>query len=112
MFFGKKVKSMQEDIVINDESITGTLKYVNFDDGSEKFNAYYLTIRIEILDNYRNLKFGLLGKKNQIVRLGNDRLCCVRIVDKEGEQLSVRFNIGNDEVIKLYDLSGLTLEKK
>ena len=112
--YGKQAKDLQSDIVISDDTITGTLNYVT---GYEQFNpsdkseqsGNYIALSLTS-DEDAEIKTQLIGgNKGEIII--DDGFCVYRITDHESQKIKVSVTKGEDVVTKTYDLSGLTCKE-
>ena len=113
--FGKAASDLQEDIVIGDDAISGTLKYI--DDYSSAFggdlaSGHYLALHFDtpgILG--ATITVEIVGGVSGPVTLDSDRLFVGRIADKSTQTIRVVASKRNyDSTTKVYSLTGLTLE--
>ena len=109
--FGKVASDLQSEVTLNDDTIEGTLKYVDdyagFSSKVEEQSGNYLVLHVDTTseeDVYVELVNGVSGP----VKLDEDRVIVLRIADKDTQQVKV--TVGNLE--KLCSLEGLTLETK
>lgn len=113
--FGKTVDDLQEDILITNKAIHGTLKFINDysaagfvgDESEGNFIALHCevpgvddaTITVEVVNGYHGP-----------ATLDDDGLIVVRIADKSSQKIKVvASNSEYDPVTKIFDLSKLTL---
>ncbi len=109
--FGKVASDLQSEVTLNDDTIEGTLKYVDdytgFSGKVEEQSGNYLVLHVDTTseeDVYVELVNGVSGP----VKLDEDKVIVLRIADKDTQQVKV--TAGNLE--KLCSLEGLTLETK
>lgn len=109
--FGLKVGDLQSDIVIGNNTITGTLKYV--DDYSSAFS------REEASGNYIAIHAEVPGVDDVTITvtvtnpstLDSDGICVCRIRDKSTQTITVvASKEGYESVSKVFTLTGLTCE--
>lgn len=107
--FGKVASDLQSEVTLNDDTIEGTLKYVDdytgFSSKAEEQSGNYLVLHVDTTseeDVYVELVNGVSGP----VKLDEDRIIVLRIANKDTQQVKV--TTGNLE--KLCGLEGLTLE--
>ena len=110
--FGKSVTDLQSNVSIGDDSITGTLKYVDDYTGfsgeiSEQLGNY-LAIHAEVPDvDDVTINVTLTNT----VTLDDDGIVVLRIADKDSQTVTVvASKEGYPSVTKVYNLSGLTCE--
>ena len=112
--FGKQPTDLQQNIVIGDDAITGTLKFISDyssagysgDEVSGNFIALHCTSNIEDAVITAQLVNGVHGA----VTLDNDKICIFRISNKATQ--SIKFTAtadGFDDVVVEYALSDLEL---
>lgn len=108
---------MQSDIVVNDNSITGTLKYIeNFaESGPLAGNGYYLALTWDDIDtNATSLKVGLVPSASgmELVECisDTDRNGVFKITDKDTQKFRIMVSGMAGQTYLDFDLSGLTLE--
>ena len=112
--YGKNVSDLQSNIVIGDDSISGTLNYVT---GYTGFNGSETS---EQSGNYIALKFtpkswdGILtvellnGSKGEVTLSEGDDFCVFRIANTD-QSIQVNYINGDDELEKTYSLTNLVL---
>ena len=104
--FGKVISDLQSDIVISDDAISGTLKYI--DDYSSAFSGDLAS------GNYIALHFDapeqatVKVKLTDEVTLDEDRIIILRIADKDTQTIKATLTLGEQVVTKTYSLTGLT----
>ena len=111
--FGLDASDLQEDIVIGDDEITGTLKYVA--DYSSAFSGdeasgNYIALHIEV-PNEDDVT--ITFKITNPVTLDDDGNVIGRIADKSTQTMTVvASKEGYADVTKVYSLTGLTCESE
>lgn len=107
--FGKTVSDLQSGITIGENSITGTLKYVEdytgFSSDPEMQSGNYLVIHCEVNDT-TPITVEVVNGVSGPVTLDADGIIVLRIADKDTQ--SVRVVSG--DITKTYSLTGLTVE--
>lgn len=109
--FGYTVDELQSDVVIGDDAITGTLKYI--DDYSTAFgpnedSGNYLAIHASVPD-VEGVTITVTVTNPSV--LDADGICVLRIADKSSQTITVvASKEGYNDVTKTYSLSGLTVE--
>ena len=104
--FGKVISDLQSDIVISDDAISGTLKYI--DDYSSAFSGDLAS------GNYIALHFDapeqatVKVKLTDEVTLDEDRIIILRIADKDTQTIKATLTLGEQVVTKTYSLASLT----
>lgn len=107
--FGKNASDLQENIVVGDDAITGTLKYVSdyssaFGSGLDSGNYIALHIEIPNADGV-TLKAGA----DNLSTLDETGDVIIRIAAKDSQTVTVvASKEGYEDVTKEYDLTGLT----
>lgn len=107
---GKVVSDLQEDVVIGEDSIAGTLKYVasypGFSSDPELSSGNYLVIHAEVPD-VEGVTVSV--KVTNPVTLDEDGIAVLRIRDKDSQTVTVvASKEGYPSVTKVYDLGSLT----
>ena len=108
---------MQSDIVINDNSITGTLKYVP---GYTGFNGSvpdeqkgnYLALKIDVTPKDTVTTVELVGGTKGPVELDEDMNIVLLIKNKDTQSVKVISKKDANSVTKTYSLKGLVLESE
>lgn len=107
---GKAVSALQEDVIVHDKYIKGTLKYVTnytgFSETVAEQSGNYLALKFEASTG-ATTKVQLTGQSE--ITLDNDMNCVLRVTSKD-QRLKVTTTLGDDVVVKTYSLSGLVLE--
>ena len=107
---GKAVNLLQEDVIVNDKFIKGTLKYVTgytgFSNVTAEQSGNYLALKFEASTG-ATTKVQLSGQSE--VTLDSDMNCVLRVTSKD-QKLKVTTTLGNDTVVKTFSLAGLVLE--
>ena len=111
---GKTVKSLQENIVIGESEITGTLKYVNgyvdFSSNTSEQEGNYLALKIEAEPAEAETVVELVGGTKGPVALDDDMNIVLLIKNKDTQSIKVTTTHNEESITKTYGLSGLTLE--
>lgn len=113
--YGKTVASLQEDVVVNDDSIGGTLKYVTgytgFSGEAEEQSGNYLALKINVPDGATStLQLVGGGASGNTVDFGEDDYFVVRIKSKNTKIVLTTTKSGVT-ISKTYSLRLLKLEK-
>ena len=112
--FGKTVNELQENVVIGEDAITGTLKYVSgytgFSSVVSEQAGNYLALRIDTDEPEALTTVELVGGTKGPVVLDDDMNIVLLIRDKDAQSIKVTMETDEDSLTKTYDLSGLTLE--
>lgn len=111
--FGKDCDDLQENIVVGNDAITGTLKYVTdytgFDASHPELQSgNYITLVCE--SNVEGVEFEVTVTNP--VTLDPDGIVVLRIADKSTQTITVvASKEGYDSVTKVFNLTGLTCEE-
>lgn len=112
--FGKTVNELQENVVVGEDAITGTLKYVSgytgFSSVVSEQAGNYLALRIDTDEPEVLTTVELVGGTKGPVVLDDDMNIVLLIKDKNSQSIKVTMETDEDSLTKTYDLSGLTLE--
>ena len=112
--FGKTVNELQENVVIGEDAITGTLKYVSgytgFSSVVSEQAGNYLALRIDTDEPEALTTVELVGGTKGPVVLDDDMNIVLLIRDKDAQSIKVTVQSGEESVEKTYGLSGLVLE--
>ena len=113
--FGKSASDLQENIVVGDDAISGTLKYI--EDYSSAFggdlsSGNYIALIFDTPDvTGATITVEIVGGVSGPVTLDPDRMFVGRIADKSTQTIQVvASKEGYESVTKVYSLTGLTLE--
>ena len=113
--YGKTVSALQEDVVINDKFIKGTLHYVTgytgFSGDATKQSGNYLALDFTASEGATTMVELLNGSTGHPVDASSDMYCVFRITDKNTQKVRVSTTLNSDTVVKTYSLAGLVLEK-
>lgn len=109
VLFGKAVNELQSDMVVADDEVTGTLKYVNgyvdFSSNTSEQSGNYLALKIEA-----ETVVELVGGTKGPVALDDDMNIVLLIKNKDTQSIKVTTTHNGESITKIYGLSGLTLE--
>lgn len=112
--FGKTVNELQENIRVSGDKITGMLKYVThytgFSSVSEDQAGHYLALKISDTPEGSSTTVEVVGGTKGPVTLDEDMNIVLRIQDKNTQKVKVVTTMDDDTNIKVFDLTGLTLE--
>lgn len=112
--FGKTVDSLQENVVVGESEITGTLKYVTgytgFSSNTSEQEGNYLALKVDADSEDAIVTVELVGGTKGPVTLDDDMNIVLLIKNKDTQSIKVTVNDGEDSAIKTYGLTGLTLE--
>lgn len=113
--YGKSVSALQEDVVINDKFIKGTLHYVTgytgFSGDADKQSGNYLALDFTASDGATTMVELLNGSTGHPVDASSDMYCVFRITDKNTQKIRISSTLNSDTVVKTYSLAGLVLER-
>ena len=111
---GKELSDLQEDIVISDDEISGTLKYVTdytgFSGDPAEQSGNYIALHIDTEEEADEITVELIkGNVGHPVALDSDRTIIIRITDKDEQSIQIVATKGELTLTKDYALTGLTL---
>ena len=113
--YGKSVSALQEDVVINDKFIKGTLHYVTgytgFSGDTALQQGNYLALDFTASDGATTMVELLNGSTGHPVDASSDMYCVFRITDKNSQKIRISSTLNSDTVTKTYSLAGLVLER-
>ena len=112
--YDKTVDDLQSDIVIDDESISGTLKhvtdYVGFNaSNNEEQSGNYLALKVEVPEGAK-ITTRLINGKKGTVDLTNDKFCVYRITNKDNQKVEFTVTKGDESLTKTYGLTNLVVD--
>lgn len=114
VLFGKAVNELQSDVVVADDEVTGTLKYVNgyvdFSSNTSEQSGNYLALKIEAEPAEAETVVELVGGTKGPVALDDDMNIVLLIKNKDTQSIKVTTTHNEESITKTYGLSGLTLE--
>ena len=114
VLFGKTVNELQSDVVVSDDEVTGTLKYVDgyvdFSSNVSEQSGNYLALKIEAEPAEAETVVKLVGGTKGPVTLDYDMNIVLLIKNKDTQSIKVTTTHNEESVTKTYGLSGLTLE--
>lgn len=114
VLFGKTVNELQSDVVVSDDEVTGTLKYVDgyvdFSSNVSEQSGNYLALKIEAEPAEAETVVELVGGTKGPVTLDDDMNIVLFIKNKDTQSIKVTTTHNEESVTKTYGLSGLTLE--
>lgn len=114
VLFGKTVNELQSDVVVSDDEVTGTLKYVDgyvdFSSSVSEQSGNYLTLKIEAEPAEAETVVELVGGTKGPVTLDDDMNIVLLIKNKDTQSIKVTTTHNKESITKTYGLSGLTLE--
>lgn len=112
---GKHVSDLQENVVIADNALTGTLHYVEgytgYSGDPDLQEGNYLALKVGGVPADAKVKVELLGGQSGESVLDADRIFIARIADTT-QKIKVEAISGRNVLTQIYTLSGLTLEAK
>ena len=116
VLFGKAVNELQSDVVVADDEVTGTLKYIDgyvgFSSNVSEQSGNYLAIKIDTEPVEAKTVVELVGGTKGPVTLDEDRNIVLLIKNKDTQSIKVTVNNEGNSSTKTYKLTGLTLEGK
>lgn len=114
VLFGKTVNELQSDVVVSDDEVPGTLKYVDgyvdFSSNVSEQSGNYLALKIEAEPAEAETVVELVGGTKGPVTLDDDMNIVLLIKNKDTQSIKVTTTHNEESVTKTYGLSGLTLE--
>lgn len=114
VLFGKTVNELQSDVVVSDDEVTGTLKYVDgyvdFSSNVSEQSGNYLALKIEAEPAEAETVVELVGGTKGPVTLDDNMNIVLLIKNKDTQSIKVTTTHNEESVTKTYGLSGLTLE--
>ena len=114
VLFGKAVNELQSDMIVADDEVTGTLKYVNgyvdFSSNTSEQSGNYLALKIEAEPAEAETVVELVGGTKGPVALDDDMNIVLLIKNKDTQSIKVTTTHNEESITKIYGLSGLTLE--
>ena len=110
VLFGKAVNELQSDVVVSDDEVTGTLKYVDFSSNVSEQSGNYLALKLEADPAEAETVVELVGGTTAPVTLDDDMNIGLLIKTKDTQSIKVTPTHNKESVTKTYGLSGLTLE--
>ena len=112
----KKVSDMQEDIVVGEDKITGTLKFIKggiAPSGILAGDGYFLALKFSDVDaSATSKKVGLVPSAGSgLVELDSDMNAFMKISDINSQIFEVVITDGTRTGVQKFDLSGLELKR-
>lgn len=112
--FGKTVSDLQSNVVVGETSITGTLKYVTgyteFSSETSEQSGNYLVLKLAVDPADAVTTVEVVGGTKGPVTLDSDMNIVLLIRNKDTQSIKVTVTKGEENVVKTYSLTGLTLE--
>lgn len=106
---GKDCDDLQENIVIGDDAISGTLKYVTdytgFSGDVSEQSGNYIVLKCESNKEDAVIQVTLTNP----VTLDEDGIVILRVRDKDTQTITITATSGNQTVTQIYALSELTV---
>lgn len=110
---GKNVSDLQAGVVVNDNFITGTLKYVTeytgFSGDPAEQSGNYLALKFADTPNAVT-KVELTGGPRGPVTLDSDKQAVIRITDKASQKLKVTSTLNGQTLTRVYSLTSLKVQ--
>ena len=114
VILGKAVSSLQEDVVVHDKFIKGTLKYVTgytgYSEEVDQQSGNFLALKFDVSDGATTTVQLLGGPNKNPVTLDNEANAVFRITDRNTQRIKVVTTLGDDTITKVYSLAGLSIE--
>lgn len=108
---GKAVSALQENVIVHDKFIKGTLHYVTgytqFSNVEEEQSGNFLALKFDVSDG-ATTTVQLTGQEAKT--LDSSKNVVLRITNKNTQRLKVVTTLGDDTITKVYSLANLTLE--
>ena len=108
------MNELQSDMVVADDEVTGTLKYVNgyvdFSSNTSEQSGNYPALKIEAEPAEAETVVELVGGTKGPVALDDDMNIVLLIKNKDTQSIKVTTTHNEESITKIYGLSGLTLE--
>lgn len=110
---GKTTEDLQQDVVIRETDIGGTLKYVTdytgFSDKKAEQKGNYLALKFTVTPPTANTTVELVGGTSGPRKLDSDGTIVLRIADPLTQTVKVVSTVGSDSIEKSYKLNNLVL---
>lgn len=104
---------MQDNVVVGDSGITGTLHYVTnyteFSSEVDQQKGNYLALKFDFTDG-ATVTVEIVGGTKGPVTLDNDKNWVGLIANKDSQSIKVVVTKGDQKLAKTYSLTGLVLE--
>ena len=115
--FGTKVSAMQSNVVVADNAITGTLKFIQggiAQSGPLAGDGNFLALKFINNSNADSIKVGLVPSLSNmnLVEIDSDMNGVFKITGSLNQKLKVVTIKGSIQKIQTFDLSGLILEEE
>ena len=111
---GKLVSALQENVLVHDDFITGTLHYVTgytgFSGDTNKQFGNFLAVKFTATDGATTMVELINGDTGHPVDASSDMWLVVRITNKRSQKLKVSTTYNGVTVTKIYSLANLVLE--
>ena len=115
VLLGKAVSTLQDDVIVHDKYIKGTLHYVTgytgFSGDTSEQSGNYLALKFDVSDG-ATTTIQLIGMSpvHDPATLDVDKNCVLRIRNKDAQKLKVVTTLGDDTITKIFSLTGLVCE--
>ena len=113
--YGKLVSSLQENVLVHDDYITGTLKYVTgytgYSGDPAEQSGYYIALDFTATDG-ATTTIQMLGgaSEGNPIDMSADMYAVGRITNKRSQKIKVTTTLSGVSVSKVYSLANLVLE--
>ena len=108
------MSSLQDDVIIEESEISGTLKFVagytGFSSTAAEQSGNYLALRVDTDSEDAEITVELVGGTKGPVILDEDRNIVLLIRDKDTQSVKVTVEADGETSTKTYALTGLVLE--
>lgn len=112
--YGKSVSDLQSGIIVHDDYIEGTLKYVTgytgYSGDVTKQSGNYLALNFDAPEG-ATTKIQLLGGSSGEKDMTDDMYVVIRVANKNTQKLKVTSTLDGNTVTKIYSLSALRIEE-
>lgn len=115
--FGTVVEDIQEDVVVENGRITGTLKYLDSGDIVDAWGeGNFLVLKFDDIDeNATSVKVGMEPSQGSgLVEIIDDpdKNGVFKVTDKDAQKFKYVVTSATDVITQTFDLSGLTCEEE
>lgn len=111
---GKLASDLQTNVVLTDDAISGTLKYVSgftgYSENTTLQEGNYLALEISAAPIDVVLTAELLGSSEAAKTVGVDGIVAFRITNTASQSIKVTATMGRESTVRTYTLSGIKLE--
>ena len=113
---GKTIAELQSDIVVGNDTISGTLhpivNFTGFSNDVSEQEGYFLALHIDANTDDATITVELVGGTHRPVELDSDRTIILRITDTTTQSIRITATAdGYSDFTKTYSLTGIALEE-